>query len=602
MSHLIEVRLPDIGDADEADVAEVLVAPGDAVEAEDGLIALESDKASMEMPSPAAGFVQEVLVKGGDKVSQGTLIATLEAAAGSPAAETSAAETSAAETSAAETSAAEAPAAAPAAVETPAPAPAAPTAVAADIETQVVVLGSGPGGYSAAFRAADLGKRVALVERYADLGGVCLNVGCIPSKALLHLARVVDEAESFSDHGVDFGTPRFDLEKIRAWKDGVISRLTGGIATMAKQRKVEVIQGTGTFTSPHAMRIDTAEGPKTLAFEQAIIAAGSRVSRIPGLPYDDPRLMDSTGALELAEVPERLLVIGGGIIGLEMATVYHALGSRITVVELLDGLIPGCDRDLVRPLERRIKSRYENIYLETRVTGVIAREEGLEVGFEGKKAPETGTFDRILLAVGRSPNGRQIGAEAAGVAVDERGFIPVDGQCRTNVPHIFAIGDVAGGPMLAHKATHEGHVAAEVAAGEKSAFDARAIPSVAYTDPEVAWVGLTETEAKEQGIKLGKGVFPWSANGRSLAIGRSEGRTKLLFDDDTHRLVGAGIVGPGAGDLIAELALAIEMGADAQDIALTIHPHPTTSETVGMSAEAFEGTLTDLYLPRRRKA
>ena len=583
----IEIRLPDVGDFDEVDVAEVLVAAGDEIEAEDGLITLESDKASMELPSPAAGVVQEVTVKVGDKISEGALIATLEAA------EPAAAETAAAiEPPAIEPAE---PGATPESAETPS------AIAAADFEAEVVVLGSGPGGYSAAFRAADLGKKVALVERYADLGGVCLNVGCIPSKALLHLARVVEEAASFSDHGVDFGAPSFDLERIRAWKESVVGRLTGGIATMARQRKVEVIHGTGTFTSPHNLRIDTAEGPKTLAFEQAIIAAGSRVTRIPGLPYDDPRLMDSTGALELAEVPDRLLVIGGGIIGLEMATVYHALGSKITIVELLDGLIPGCDRDLVRPLHNRLKKHYENIYLETRVTGVEAADDGLRVSFEGQKAPDTDTFDRILLAVGRSPNGRAIGAEAAGVEVDERGFIGIDSQCRTNVSHIFAIGDVAGGPMLAHKATHEGHVAAEVAAGEKSAFDARAIPSVAYTDPEVAWVGLTETEAKAQGIKLGKGVFPWSANGRSLAIGRSEGRTKLLFDDQTHRLLGAGIVGPGAGDLIAELALAIEMGADAQDIALTIHPHPTTSETVGMSAEAFEGTLTDLYLPKRGK-
>ncbi len=468
---------------------------------------------------------------------------------------------------------------------------------AADLRAEVVVLGSGPGGYSAAFRAADLGKKVTLVERYPTLGGVCLNVGCIPSKALLHLAKVVDETRALAGHGVDFGTPIFDLGKIRAWKEGVVTRLTGGIATMAKQRKVEVVQGTGTFTSPHAMRIESAEGSKTLAFEQAIIAAGSRVTRLPGLPYDDPRLIDSTDALELSDVPERLLVIGGGIIGLEMATVYHALGSKVTIVELEGGLIPGCDRDLVRPLHRRLKDRYEDILLKTRVSRIEAREDGLEAHFEGQEAA---LFDRVLLAVGRSPNGRQIGAEAAGVAIDERGFIPVDKQCRTNVPHIFAIGDVAGGPMLAHKATHEGHVAAEVAAGEKSAFDVRAIPSVAYTDPEVAWVGLTETEAKAQGLKLGKGAFPWAANGRSLAIGRSEGRTKLLFDPDSHRLLGAGIVGPGAGDLIAELALAIEMGADAQDIALTVHPHPTTSETVGMSAEAFEGTLTDLYMPPRK--
>ena len=471
--------------------------------------------------------------------------------------------------------------------------------MSAEIKTQLVVLGSGPGGYSAAFRAADLGLEVTLVERYPTLGGVCLNVGCIPSKALLHMARVVEETRAFSDHGVDFGAPRFDLDAIRGWKDSVVGRLTGGIASMAKQRKVDVVQGTGTFTSPNTLRVDSEGGTKTVAFEQAIVAAGSRVTRIPGLPYDDPRLIDSTGALELAEVPERLLVIGGGIIGLEMATVYHALGSKITVVELLDGLIPGCDRDLVRPLQRRLKNRYENIYLETRVTGIAARDEGLAVTFEGKKAPENDTFDRILLAVGRSPNGREIGAEAAGLEIDDRGCIPIDKQCRTNVSHIFAIGDVAGGPMLAHKASHEGHVAAEVAAGEKSAFDARVIPSVAYTDPEIAWVGLTETETKAEGRKLGKGVFPWSANGRSLALGRTEGRTKLLFDG-ASRLVGAGIVGPGAGDLIAELALAIEMGAEAADVALTIHPHPTTSETVGMAAEAFEGTITDLYLPRRR--
>ncbi len=471
----------------------------------------------------------------------------------------------------------------------------------ADLHAEVVVLGSGPGGYSAAFRAADLGLKVALVERYPALGGVCLNVGCIPSKALLHLARVVEETAALAGHGVDFGAPSFDLEKIRAWKASVVARLTGGIATMARQRKVEVVQGTGIFTGPNKLSVESAEGQKNLTFGQAIIAAGSRVTRLPGLPYDDPRLIDSTGALELESVPERLLVIGGGIIGLEMASVYQALGSRITIVELEGGLIPGCDPDLVRPLHRRLKKRYENILLKTRVHRIEAREEGLEAHFEGEGAAEKDVFDRVLLAVGRRPNGHEIGAEAARVAVDERGFIPTDKQCRTNVPHIFAIGDVAGGPMLAHKATHEGHVAAEVAAGEKSAFDARAIPSVAYTDPEVAWVGLTETEAKAQGLKLGKGVFPWSANGRSLAIGRSEGRTKLLFDVESHRLLGAGIVGPGAGDLIAELALAIEMGAEAQDVALTIHPHPTTSETVGMAAEAFEGTLTDLYLPRRKR-
>ena len=585
MSREVEIRVPDVGDADDIVVSEVLVQPGDTVAVDDSLITLESDKASMELPSTHAGTVREVAVKLGDSVSEGSVIVTLEveeATEEKPRQEPPGDPSEKSDKSA------------------PDPAPAIGTGNA-DLEVEVVVLGSGPGGYSAAFRAADLGKRVALVERYPTLGGVCLNVGCIPSKALLHLAKVVEEASYFSRHGVDFGAPSFDLEKIRSWKDSVVSRLTDGVGTMARLRKVEVVQGKGTFTASHEMRIETADGTRTLAFEQAIIAAGSRMTRIPGLPYDDPRLLDSTSALELADIPGRLLVIGGGIIGLEMATVYHALGSKITVVELLDGLIPGCDRDLVRPLHKHLEQRYENILLATRVQSIEARKDGLEVHFEGDQAPASELFDRILLAVGRRPNGHQIGAEAAGVNVDERGFIPVDAQRRTNVPHIFAIGDIAGEPMLAHKASHEGHVAAEVVAGERSAFDARAIPSVAYTDPEVAWVGVTETQAKARGVKLGKGNFPWSANGRSLAIGRDEGKTKLLFEPETDRIVGAGIVGPGAGDLISELALAIEMGADAQDIALTIHPHPTTSETVGLSAEAFEGTLTDLYLPRRKQ-
>ena len=594
MSQIIEVRIPDVGDATDVEVAEVLVAAGDSVAAEDSLITLESDKASMEVPSPHSGTVHSVAVEVGDQVAEGALILTLEvtaATAGDAAAQpgpTAPAEPAAAAARATPT------ATQPAAGSSP------HGAEAADLEAEVVVLGSGPGGYSAAFRAADLGQRVVLVERYPTLGGVCLNVGCIPSKALLHLAKVVEEARFFADHGVVFAEPRLDLDRIRAWKDAVVGRLTGGVGGMARQRKVEVVQGSGRFTSPHTMRIETPDGARSLAFEHAIIAAGSRVTRIPGLPYDDPRLMDSTSALELAEVPERLLVIGGGIIGLEMATVYHALGSKITVVELLDGLVPGCDRDIVRPLQRSLEKRYENIFLGTKVARIESLERGLEAHFEGATSAAE-TFDRVLLAVGRSPNGGEIGAELAGVEVDERGFIPVDRQLRTNVEHIFAIGDISGQPMLAHKATHEGHVAAEVIAGEKSAFDARAIPSVAYTDPELAWVGLTETEAKAQGIKLGKAVFPWSANGRSLAIGRDEGKTKLLFDEATDHLVGAGIVGPGAGDLIAEVALAIEMGAVAQDVALTIHPHPTTSETVGMAAEAFEGTLTDLYLPRRKK-
>lgn len=472
----------------------------------------------------------------------------------------------------------------------------------ADLRAEVLVLGSGPGGYTAAFRAADLGKDVVLVERYPDLGGVCLNVGCIPSKALLHMAKILDEAKSFERHGIVFGAPQIDIDGVRDFKDSVVDRLTGGIATMAKQRKVRVVTGTGRLEGPHRMVVETPEGPRSIAFEQAILAAGSRVTRIPGLPYDDPRLIDSTGALELADVPERLLVIGGGIIGLEMATVYHALGSRITVVELLDRIIPGADRDIVRPLHRWIAERYEAIYLGTKVTRLEPRDDGLEAFFEGgKDAPESAVFDRVLLAVGRRPNGHELGAEAAGVTVDERGFVPVDRQMRTNVPHIFAIGDLVGQPMLAHKAAHEGKVAAEVAAGEKSSFDAKAIPSVAYTDPEVAWVGLTEDEAKKDGKKVGKGRFPWAASGRSLSLGRDEGLTKILFDPDNGRVLGGAMVGPHAGDLIAEIALAIEMGADAQDLGLTIHPHPTLSETVGLSAEAFEGTITDLYLPKRKK-
>ena len=471
----------------------------------------------------------------------------------------------------------------------------------ADLHAEVLVLGSGPGGYTAAFRASDLGKQVVMVERHAELGGVCLNVGCIPSKALLHLAKVVDDARDFGDHGVGFGEPSFDLDKIRAWKDGVVGRLTGGVATMTKQRKVEVVHGLGKLISDRALQVVTSDGSMTVSFDHAILAAGSRVTKLPGLPYDDRRLMDSTSALELDEIPERLLILGGGIIGLEMATVYRALGSKITVVELLDGLIPGCDRDIVRRLQRFIEPRYENIFLSTKVTRIEPRPDGLEVFYEGEKAPESEVFDRVLLAVGRRPNGDRIGAEAAGLAVDERGFVTVDRQMRTNVPHIFAIGDVAGQPMLAHKAMHEAKVAAEVIAGMKSSFDARGIPSVAYTDPEVAWVGVTETEARERGLEYGKGQFLWSASGRSLSLGREEGMTKLLFDKETRRVIGAGIVGPSAGDLIAEAALAIEMGCEAEDIGLTIHPHPTLSETVMLSAEVFEGTVTDIYLPRRKK-
>jgi dihydrolipoamide dehydrogenase len=475
--------------------------------------------------------------------------------------------------------------------------------MAADVENQtaeVLVLGGGPGGYTAAFRAADLGKRVVLVDREPALGGVCLNVGCIPSKALLHAAKVIAETKEMSEHGITFGAPAIDLDKLRAWKQGVVRRLTGGLAGLAKQRKVATIRGYGRFTSPHQLQVELAEGgTTTVGFEQAIIAAGSEALTLPFIPASDPRVIDSTGALELSEVPGRLLVIGGGIIGLEMATVYHELGAKITVVELLDQLIPGTDKDLISPLAKRIARQYENVYVQTKVTGVQAGPEGLTVSFDGPKAPATDTFDRILVAVGRSPNGKLIGAEQAGVAVDDRGFIGVSKQLRTNVEHIFAIGDIVGQPMLAHKAMHEGKVAAEVIAGKNSFFDARAIPSVAYTDPEVAWAGVTENEARAAGIGYGKGVFPWAASGRSLTLGRSEGLTKVLFDEATGRLIGCGITGPNAGDLIAEAVLAIELGADAADIALSIHPHPTLSETVALAAEAFEGTITDLYLPRR---
>ena len=465
---------------------------------------------------------------------------------------------------------------------------------------EVLVLGGGPGGYTAAFRAADLGKRVVLVDREPALGGVCLNVGCIPSKALLHAAKVIAETKEMSENGITFGAPAIDLDKLRAWKEGVVGRLTGGLAGLAKQRKVTTIRGYGRFTSPHRLQVELAEsGTTTVGFEQAIIAAGSQALTLPFIPPSDPRVIDSTGALELGEVPRRLLVIGGGIIGLEMACVYHELGAKITIVELLDQLIPGTDKDLISPLAKRITRQYENIYVKTKVTDVQARPEGLMVSFDGPKAPATDTFDRILVAVGRSPNGKLIGAEQAGVAVDDRGFIGVSKQMRTNVEHIFAIGNVVGQPMLAHKAMHEGKVAAEVIAGKNSFFDARAIPSVAYTDPEVAWAGVTENEARAAGVKYGKGVFPWAASGRSLTLGRSEGLTKVLFDEATGRVIGCGITGPNAGDLIAEAVLAIEMGADAADIALSIHPHPTLSETVALAAEAFEGTITDLYLPRR---
>jgi dihydrolipoamide dehydrogenase len=583
MSQITEVKVPDIGEFKDVDIIEVHVAPDDTVNIEDPLITLESDKATMDVPAPLAGVVDAVKVKVGGKVSEGSVILTLKAQA----------KTAGAGTPGATKDASPAP---------PAPAPAKTPAVAAsgDVHAEVLVLGAGPGGYTAAFRAADLGKQTVLVERYPRLGGVCLNVGCIPSKALLHTAKVIAEAGDMAQHGVSFDAPRIDLDKLRGWKDQVVGRLTTGLAGLAKQRKVKVIQGRGTFVSPKVLEVETADGKLAVSFDQAIIAAGSQASTIPGILHDDPRVIDSTGALELPDIPKHLLVIGGGIIGLEVATVYYELGAKVTVVELLDSLMVGVDKDIVRPLQRRIDKQYENIYLKTKVTRVEPQSKGLKVFFEGDKAPASQVFDRVLVAVGRIPNGKSIGAESAGVAVDERGFIPVDKQQRTNVSHIFAIGDVVGEPMLAHKATHEGKVAAEVAAGLKSSFDARVIPSVAYTDPEVAWTGVTEAEAKEQKLDYGKGVFPWAASGRALGLGRDEGLTKLLFDTDSGRVIGAGIVGPNAGDLIAEVGLAIEMGCDAQDIGLTIHPHPTLSETVAFAAEAFEGTITDLYMPRKK--
>jgi len=580
----LEVRVPDIGEYENVPVIEVHVAAGDTISAEDPLLTLESDKATMDVPAPVAGTVAGVRVGVGDTVSEGDVIVELQTGQ---------------ETGATPTAPAEAPAQAAA----PAPVAASAEGIEADVSAEVLVLGAGPGGYSAAFRAADLGKSVVLVDSSPILGGVCLNVGCIPSKALLHAARVIAETKEMAEHGLAFGEPAVDLDKLRDWKESVVRRLTNGLAGLAKQRKVKVVTGYGTFASPNHLEVTGGDGGSrtVVGFAQAIIACGSEPVTLPFIPHDDERVIDSTGALELGGVPERLLVVGGGIIGLEMATVYSELGSRVTIVELLDQLIPGADKDLVNPLFKRISKRYEAIYLTTKVTQVDAEADGLVVHFEGAKAPETATFDQVMVAVGRRPNGRAIGAEKAGVAVDERGFISVDKQQRTNVPHIFAIGDVVGQPMLAHKAVHEGHVAAEVAAGKPSYFDVRGIPSVAYTDPEVAWVGVTETEAKAAGVKYGKGSFPWVASGRSLSLGRDEGMTKLLFDEATHRLIGAAAVGPNAGELIAETALAVEMGADATDIGLTVHPHPTLSETVGMAAEAFEGTITDLYLPKRRK-
>ena len=576
---MTEIRVPDIGDFTDVPVIEIHVSPGDEVAVEDPLVTLESDKATMDVPAPEAGTVKQLSVKIGDRVSEGSVLLTLESDGAAP------------------TETAESPASPEARVERePSPPPPSRDGTGGDHDAQVVVIGSGPGGYTAAFRAADLGLKTVLIERYDTLGGVCLNVGCIPSKALLHAARVVADVEEMAEHGVKFGKPKVDVDALREWKQSVVARLTGGLAGLAKQRKVEVITGVAELTGPNTVVV----GDRTVTFDNCIIAAGSEAATLPGLP-DDERIIDSTGALELGVggigIPKRLLVVGCGIIGLEMATVYDALGSKVTMVELLDQLIPGCDPDLVKPLHKRISARYEAIHLKTKVESVEASEKHLEVTLSGD---ESHKFDGILVAIGRRPNGHAIGADAAGVSVDDAGFIPVDRQLRTNVPNIYAIGDVVGGPMLAHKASHEGKVAAEVIAGHDVQFDARTIPSVAYTDPEVAWMGLTETDAKEQGVEYEKAVFPWAASGRALSLGRDDGMTKLLFDPGSHRLLGAGIVGVNAGELIAETVHALEMGSDTEDIALTVHPHPTLTETIGFASEMAEGTITDLMPPRER--
>ena len=643
MAKSIEIRVPDIGGYEDVPVIEVLVAVGDTVEKDQGLVTLESDKATMEVPSSAAGVVRELKVKVGDTLSEGSVVAVLEGEgadaagksdesgsegagkpgtagsdskrsesagkaplppAGEVAEHSEAGEGSALRRAPPPQSQPHEAASVPAGGrgdDSPAPQAAPPSGRKPDIECRIVVLGAGPGGYTAAFRAADLGLDTVLVERYAQLGGVCLNVGCIPSKALLHAAAVIDEAQHASDYGVEFGKPKIALDKLRGFKDKVVGQLTKGLAGMSKQRKVRVVTGSAKFVSANELEVGGDDGkPQLLRFEQCIIAAGSQAMKLPMFPWDDDRVMDSTDALELAATPKKLLVVGGGIIGLEMATVYRALGSEVTVVELMDQLMPGTDRDLVKPLADRLKKQGVHVHLKTKVVEAKAQKNGIACGFEGESIPDAKLYDRVLVAVGRTPNGNKLDAGKAGVRVGERGFIDVDRQMRTNVPHIFAIGDVIGQPMLAHKATHEGKLAAEVAAGEKREWVARAIPSVAYTDPEIAWVGVTETEAKAKGLKVGVGKFPWAASGRAIGIGRTEGFTKLVFDEATDRIVGAGIVGVHAGDLIAEAALAIEMGCEAADIGHTIHPHPTLSESVGMAAEAFEGTITDLYMPKKK--
>ena len=608
---VIEIKVPDIGDYSDVPVIEVLVAVGDSVVKDQGLVTLESDKATLEVPSSAAGVVKELKVKIGDNLSEGAVVLLLEtegeaaAAPAAPKAETRAAAPAA--------PAAAAPGSKPpvtpshrAPAEPAAPKPALASGKAADIECKMVVLGAGPGGYTAAFRAADLGLDTVLIERYASLGGVCLNVGCIPSKALLHAAAVIDEVAHAGDFGVDFGQPKITLDKLREYKEKVVGKLTGGLASMAKQRKVRTVTGVASFVSPNELEIVGDDGKtQLLRFEHCVIAAGSQAVKLPNFPWDDKRVMDSTDALELHDIPKTLLVVGGGIIGLEMATVYSALGSKVTVVEFMDQLMPGADKDLVKPLADRLKKQGVEVHLKTKATDVSADAKGITVSFEAasegeKPGLQATAFDRVLVAVGRSPNGKKIGADKAGVTVTERGFIPVDRQMRTNVPHIFAIGDIVGNPMLAHKATHEGKLAAEVAAGEKKEWVARVIPSVAYTNPEIAWVGVTETEAKAKGLKVGVAKFPWAASGRAIGIGRTEGFTKLIFDEDTHRIIGGAIVDVHAGDLLAEIGLAIEMGAEAEDIGHTIHAHPTLSESVGMAAEVYDGTITDLYIPKKK--
>jgi len=578
MTNLIEVNVPDIGEFDEGvEVIDINVAVGDSVAIEDSIVTLESDKASMDIPSTSAGVVKEILVALGDKVVEGAPLIRLEAVESSTTDEKPAPKDTVEDKTATVSESTD----------------------GADLHADVLVMGAGPGGYTAAFRAADLGKKVVLIERYSSLGGVCLNVGCIPSKALLHQAQVIHEAAEMSAHGVTFQPPKLDIDGIRGNKENIIQRLTGGLASLAKQRNVTVVTGYASFASSHSVVVENEGSSQTISFDNAIIAAGSQPVKIPGFPYDDDRLMDSTGALALADVPESMLVIGGGIIGLEMATVYHALGSKISVIELMDQLVAGCDKDLVKPLHKRLSKQLENIYLKAKVTAIESTDAGLKVSFEGEGVPESAVYDRVLLSVGRRPNGGLISADKAGVNVDERGFIEVDKQMRTNVPHIFAIGDIVGNPMLAHKAVHEAKVAAEVIAGEKVAFDPMTIPSVAYTDPEISWMGLTETTAKADGIKYEKSVFPWAASGRALSIGRDEGMTKILWDPETKRILGAGIVGTNAGELIAEAVLALEMGADVDDMSLTIHPHPTLSETLCFSAEMQAGSITDLYIKKK---